>query len=364
MECGEPNEKGMHMIRSTHRRWRAAALLSAAVLMGTTACASSTGGSGTGSTAGGGGLTDVPLAITGLNALHLWMIVARDQKLMEPAGIKMNLVIFSGQAQVVPSLLSGASRFASSTPEQAMEAHLQEKDLNLVVGTETGSPYSLIASPDITSIKDLRGKKIGVNGVGASADYFAGKLLLADKGLQEGADYTFTNVGVTAQRVAALQANQVSAVLLFPPDTAKALDGGAKQIALATDSPALKSGMTGGLVSLSSWYDKNKDVATKFVKGYQDTMKWLYDPANRAQAVKDFAAQFKISDAAAGDVYDYFITNVHKDEDLTGMVHQESLAQTLKNAQTVGLKSLSSVQSTDLSSFYDNALVDAAKSGS
>lgn len=363
MECGEPNEKGMHMIRSTHRRWRAAALLCAAVLMGTTACASSTGGSGTGSTSGGG-LTDVPLALTGLNALHLWMIVARDEKLMEPQGIKMDLVIFSGQAQVVPSLLSGASRFASSTPEQAMAAHLQEKDLKLVVGTETGSPYSLIANPDITSIKDLRGKKIGVNAVASSADYFAGKLLLADKGLQEGADYTFINVGVTAQRVAALQANQVSAVLLFPPDTAKALDGGAKQLALATDSPALKSAMTGGLISLSSWYDANKDVATRFVKGYQNTMQWLYNPANRAQAVKDFAAQFKISAAAAGDVYDYFITNVHKDEDLTGMVHQDSLAQTLKNAESAGLKSLSSVKSTDLSSFYDNALVDAAKSGS
>lgn len=351
------------MMRNTHRRWRAAALLSTAVLMVTTACGSSAGGSNTGSTSGGG-LTDVPLAITGLNALHLWMIVARDEKLMEPAGIKLDLVIFSGQAQVVPSLLSGASSFASSTPEQAMAAHLQQKDLKLVVGTETGSPYSLITKPDITSIEDLRGKQIGVNAVNSSADYFAGKLLLADKGLQEGADYTFTNVGVTAQRVAALQANQVSAVLLFPPDTAKALDGGAKQLALATDSPALKSAMTGGLISLSSWYDKNKDVATKFVKGYQDTMKWLYDPANRAQAVKDFAAEFKIDAAGAGVVYDYFITNVHKNEDLTGMVHKDSLAQTLTNAQTVGLKSLSSVKSADLSSLYDNTLVDAARSGS
>jgi NitT/TauT family transport system substrate-binding protein len=305
------------------------------------------------------GLKKVSLAITGLNALHIWMIVARDEKLMEPAGIDLNLIIFSNQAQVVPALLSGAAQFASSTPEQAIAAGLKQPDLKMVISDETSNPYSVVVSPDINTLADLRGKKIGVNAALASEDYFTGRTMFGDVGLREGPDYTFTNVGVTTARVAALNAKQVSGLLLFPPDTLQALQSGNKIIAQASDSPSLRGAQFGTLVSLQSWYGKNRDTATAFARGYQNSIKWLYDPANRNKAIGDIANQMKVSPQAAAITYDYFMRTLPP-ESPTGEFELPYLQKMLKNAHDDNLESIASVSESDLGKFYDNSLTQAA----
>lgn len=305
------------------------------------------------------GLKKVSLAITGLNALHIWMIVAQDEKLMEPAGIDLNLIIFSNQAQVVPALLSGAAQFASATPEQAIAAGLQQPDLKMVVSTETSNPYDLVVSPGVNTIADLKGKKIGVNAALASEDYFTGRSIFGDAGLLENRDYTFTNTGATTARVAALNAKQVSGLLLFPPDTLQALQSGNKIIARASDSPSLQGAEYGTLVSLQSWYGKNRDTAVAFARGYQNSIKWLYDPANRDKAIQDIANQMKVSQQAASVTYDYFIRTLPP-ESPTGEFELPLLQKTLKNAHADNLASIASVQESNLGMFYDNSLTQAA----
>jgi ABC-type nitrate/sulfonate/bicarbonate transport system substrate-binding protein len=305
------------------------------------------------------GLKKVSLAITGLNSLHIWMIVARDEKLMEPAGIDLNLIIFSSQAQVVPALLSGSAQFASSTPEQAIAAGLKQPDLKMVISDETSNPYSVVVAPDINTLADLKGKKIGVNAALASEDYFTGRNMLGDIGLRETRDYAFTNVGITTARVAALNAKQVSGLLLFPPDTLQALQSGNKIIAQASDSPSMQGAEFGTLVSLQSWYNENRDTAVAFARGYQNTIKWLYDPANRNKAITDIANQMKVSQQAAAITFDYFYKTLPR-ESATGEFELPYLQKMLKNAHDDNLPSLASVKDSDLGNFYDNSLTQAA----
>ena len=299
------------------------------------------------------------MGITGLNALHIWMIVARDEKLFEPAGVDLDLVSFNDQGAVVPALLSGSVQFGSSSPEQALAAGQQEPSLRMVVSTETANPYSLMVNPGIDSIEDLKGKTIGVNAQNASADYFAAITMFNDAGMEAGKDYTFTNVGPTTARVAALQAEQVDAVLLFPPDTLKAQENGAHIIAKASDSPSLDGALFGTLVALKSWYSDNKDAAAKFVRGYQDTMDYLYDPANKDTVIKDMANEWKVSTEAATTTYEYFIETL-PEESMTGEFDPDSVSQMLENAHKNELESVKSVTEDELSNFYDNSLAEAA----
>ncbi|MBF8184586.1 ABC transporter substrate-binding protein [Nonomuraea sp. K274] len=340
--------------RHSRRSVRSLIAVGCALILALTACGGNTG-------SGKPGLQKVSLAITGLNALHIWMIVARDYKLMEPAGIDLDLVIFNSQAQVVPSLLAGAVQFGSSTPEQAIAAGLKEKSLRMVVSTETKNPYSLVVDPSISSVAGLKGKKVGVNAANASADYYAGATLLADAGLKPNTGYTFTNVGVTTARVAALQAKQVSGLLLFPPDTLKATSQGAKVLAEAADSPSLKGAQFGTLVALQSWYSENRDTAVRFVRGYQDTIKWLYDPANKDKVIRSIAKEMKVSNDAAATTYKHFLEDLPA-ESATGEFTEPALKKMLDNAHANNIASLSSVTDATLPNFYDNSLAkDAVK---
>lgn len=331
-------------------------LVAAVTLVGLTACASEPAPSD--DTAK---LQKVSLGVTGLNAFHLWVIAARDEKLMEPAGIDLDLVTFSGFTQVMPALVSGSLQFALAPAEQAMAAHLQEPDLKMVIGSLVGSPFSLIGGPDIHSLKDLKGKTISVNAVGATADYNTAKAMLTDAGLKEGVDYNFITGGATSQRVAAMNAGVVDAVLLNEPDVSTFLESGKGNVlAKGTDLPRFSNSLAIAVVSNQSWYSENEELAAKFARGYQDTMKWMFDPANKEKAVADFARQFKVSNELAEKTYDTFINGVIADIDQSGAIDQANITQTLENALENGIKSVSGIEPKSLSEFYDNSLVEAA----
>jgi ABC-type nitrate/sulfonate/bicarbonate transport system substrate-binding protein len=73
-----------------------------------------------------------------------------------------------------------------------------------------------MASPKIISIEDLKGKIVGVSAYGASSDIMA-RAVLRRYSLTPGKDVTILAVGDATSRVAALQANAVSASILEAP---------------------------------------------------------------------------------------------------------------------------------------------------
>ncbi|UPK76352.1 ABC transporter substrate-binding protein [Nocardioidaceae bacterium SCSIO 66511] len=287
-------------------------------------------------------------------------MVAEDHNLMEPWGIDLNLVTLDGQSKVVPSLLSGEVQFASSTPEQAMTATLQNPSLQMVVSSFTANPYVVVAKGGVDDLDDLSGKTIGVNALGASADYFSAKIALEDHGLEEGDDYTFVQSGNTAQRVSALESGQIDAMLAWEPDVSRAEEVGAAPVMSLAEVSSLKGAQFSTFVALESWYDENSDVAERWVRGYQETIRWLQDPENREDVVRSIAAHLDVSDEQAERTYKQFLVDLPA-EDPVSTFNVESLEKMLENAQAAGVDALGDVDGDDLDGFFDNTLVDNAK---
>ncbi|MQA80562.1 MAG: PhnD/SsuA/transferrin family substrate-binding protein [Streptosporangiales bacterium] len=313
-----------------------------------------------GGDAGEGGRHKVPVGVTSLNSLHLWLIVARDEKLMEPYGVDLDIVTFQNTGQITPALLSGSVNFGMAAPEQVFSAQEEEPGLKMVAAEITNNPYSMIVSPEIKSLKDIKGKTIGVTGMGASADYFTAKLLLQAHGLEEKRDYNFTNAGPPPQRATALLENQIDAVMSFEPDAQKLVDKGMKSIAAASDQPNLHDVLMGSIIANKEWYDENREVAVDFMRGYLASVKWLYDPKNKDKAVADIAAEMNVSEKAAAATYDQFVTTL-KASPLDGRIDHAFLERTVENIKKEGLKN--APPPGELKSKYDNSLVDAAAKG-
>ncbi|MGC5171728.1 ABC transporter substrate-binding protein [Micromonospora sp. DT81.3] len=172
------------------KRLAALGLLAAAALAlaGCTDSGAAPSSAPTENDAEGGELTAVrvaalPIAETGA----LWGAI--DEGIFEEHGFEVEIVPAQGGAQAIPALLSGDIQFAIGQPFGPIRADLQ--DLGVVVignyassleeGKDVNAVVSL-ADSGITTPKDLEGKRVSVNSLGAAGDVTIMKAVEDDGG--------------------------------------------------------------------------------------------------------------------------------------------------------------------------------------
>jgi len=150
----------------------------------------------------------------------------------------------------------------------------------------------VIAKPGINSIKELKGKKIGVE-VG-----FVSHLLLLnaleDNGLTE-ADVELVNVP-TNETPQVLASGDVDAIVAWQPSSGTALKlvPGSKALYTSADKPGLIYDM---YVASPSSYANRKDDYKKLVKVWYRIVDYLKDPATYEDAVKIMASRVGLEPA-------------------------------------------------------------------
>ncbi|PIW77523.1 MAG: ABC transporter substrate-binding protein [Piscirickettsiaceae bacterium CG_4_8_14_3_um_filter_44_38] len=148
----------------------------------------------------------------------------------------------------------------------------------------------VIGAPGITSIKDLKGKKVGVE-VG-----FVSHLLLLnalkDNGMSE-SDVTLVNVP-TNETPQVLASGQVDAIVAWQPSSGSALDlvPGSKAIYTSADEPGLIYDML--CVSPSS-YSASRAKWEKVAKVWYKVVDYINDPKTKADAIAIMASRVGLS---------------------------------------------------------------------
>lgn len=147
----------------------------------------------------------------------------------------------------------------------------------------------IVARPGITSVADLKGKKIGVE-VG-----FVGHLLLLKaleaNGMSE-SDVTLVNVP-THETPKALASGDVDAVVAWQPNSGQALQAvpGSKAIFSSRDTPGLIYDVLA--VNPASVSARPDDWA-KIVNVWYKIVDYFYDPETRADALKSMSARVNL----------------------------------------------------------------------
>lgn len=150
----------------------------------------------------------------------------------------------------------------------------------------------VIANPGINSIKELKGKKIGVE-VG-----FVSHLLLLNAlekhGLKE-TDVELVNVP-TNETPQVLASGQVDAIVAWQPSSGIALNlvPGSKAIYTSADEPGLIYDVYAASPKV---YANRKDDLKKFLKVWYRTVDYFYDPKTREDAIKIMASRVGLSPA-------------------------------------------------------------------
>ena len=116
----------------------------------------------------------VTLAYSQLGLLaHLPWQVALGQKYFEEQGLEPKGYNFESGAKSIAALIGGSADFAANALEHAIKAKVQGKDLIYVFSSTRLPGFGLaVASThkgEIKSVADLRGKLVGVSGIGAAS---------------------------------------------------------------------------------------------------------------------------------------------------------------------------------------------------
>ncbi len=233
--------------------------------------------------------------------------VAAEKKLYQREGVDPQVVYVGNVADTVRQMVGGSFDIAVSTFDTALRAIANGADAVLIAGVVIKYPYSIMTTPSIGSIADLKGKHIVLP--------FQKDLLtvvwnrwVRDQGLRpEDIDQVYD--GATPNRFAALSSGAVQAALLGQPFDFRAAQLGYKKL-LDIGSYAKDYGFL-TLMARPKWLAENSNTARSYLRALAAAIDWIYDPANHDEAVAILARGTKLDTALAALTYDYYVKDLH-----------------------------------------------------
>ena len=174
------------------------------------------------------GAESLRLGFSGASATQLAGYLAVDQKLFDVYGVNVELTQSAGTT-MIRALDSGSLQVAIVGGGQALSAYLKGVEVRIISGLVNIVPFQLWAKPEISQLKDLKGKLIANTPPGTSLN-LANQILLMRAGLDPLRDVklvAFGRLGLVSQ---ALFTGVVDAALLSPPDTIEARKSGMRML--------------------------------------------------------------------------------------------------------------------------------------
>src|SRR6185437_15806625 len=98
------------------------------------------------------------------SSIPLW--VAARQNFFAKYGVKAKTVWVRGNPAQIATLVSGDTQIAYGGAPTAMAAAVGGRDMKIIASLSSRENLDLVARPGITSAKDLRGKRFGVQSLG------------------------------------------------------------------------------------------------------------------------------------------------------------------------------------------------------
>jgi NitT/TauT family transport system substrate-binding protein len=217
-----------------------------------------------------------------VSATHWPIYVGLKQGYYAAADLKLATVFTLSSNALVQQLAAGSLDAALSTgivdPVYAIDKGAPIAVLRLEM---VSPPYALLAKPAITSIKQLKGKSIMVDGPKGITRLYVERMLAANGIKASEVEMLFA--GATQARFAALQSGAVDATILLPPFNFFAESAGFRSIGLSVDyTPELP--FTGAVVN-RNWAAAHRATLDRLIAVHNQSMAWFLDPRNRDPAI-------------------------------------------------------------------------------
>ena len=242
--------------------------------------------------AGQTGAEPVRGAYPSANVQFLPAFVALEKGFYKREGLDAELISVRSAVTAVQALLGGQIHFIFTVGPQ-MPSIWEGSDI-ILLAQQVGRPtFSMIVTPDIQKVADLKGKKIGVSFGGST---FSGtKALLELNKLIPDKDVQYVSIPGSQPKIAAMQQGIIQAALLAPPADFIAIKAGFKRLVNLAD--VFKDTSFTGLAATGKTIKENPQYVKRMVRAVYHTRD------NPEDAVHTMVKHWRMEREAAVDAY-------------------------------------------------------------
>jgi len=240
----------------------------------------------------------VQMAVATFSQSVLPLVVAQEKGYFREEDLDVEMILMT--ASVGNMALLGGNVDFNSSGSSVIGAISRGAPLKFVFICFNRPMHWLYARPEIRDVKGLKGKKIGVSAVGASAHFLVLEILKR-YGLDSTRDVTVLGVGTTANRYAALQSGAIDATNLTPPFNFRAQEAGLRELVAFVKEDYLVE-PAGAIVVRENLFQSDPGLLEKFLRA---TLKGLlHIRQSRSSTIPILAKLMKVREDVAGKIYD------------------------------------------------------------
>ncbi len=248
--------------------------------------------------------TYAPLSASGF----LWFI-AKDAGYFEKNRLDVDMYFEGASPIMVQSILAGENQLAGGLGPTVVTNVLQGGDVIPVACITHTFTTPMYVQPSITSLQQLRGKKVGVSRIGAVSHLTADSILRRARV----GDVTIIQTGGIPESMAAIMTGNLDGAMVNPPNNIILREKGFREIVGAKQLKEMNLRFPeNGVMAKRTWAEKNPDVVKKFIKSIAEGLKRMHD--DKDFAIKTLSKYTKVTDAKSlEESYSWGIDSFFKD---------------------------------------------------
>jgi NitT/TauT family transport system substrate-binding protein len=212
------------------------------------------------------------LAVGGKQGMiYLPLTVAERLGYFKEAGLDVDIQNLAGGGQALRALIGGSADVVSGFYDHTIQMAAQGKKIKAVVMQQRYPGLVLLLAKHakdqgVTTLKDLKGKRIGVTAPGSSSHFFVNYLMTSEGMTTD--DFSVVGVGLGSTAIAAIKNKQIDALSALEPSVSTLqLSGDVGAVLADTRNTAGTNKVFGGPYPAGSVY-----VREEFIKEYPQTV--------------------------------------------------------------------------------------------
>lgn len=205
-------------------------------------------------------IENVRVAYPSMNTSVFSLIIAQKEGYLKEEGLDAQLLSIRGEIAIRTTLAGEVDFFTNAG--SALAAAVRGVPVKLVTVFQDKPGWDLIASPEIKSISQLRGKNIAIMSPEGSLAVVA-REILRKNGIDPAKDVNLVVMGGDEVRFPALQTKSIQATLFNTAMSIKAQKEGFTKLAVASDYANL---IEGGLSTSTERIKQNPDKIFHFIR--------------------------------------------------------------------------------------------------
>ena len=280
----------------------------------------------------------VRVAIPSTTHAVLAFSTSRDKGYYRVEGLDVELILMSAPI-ASRALLSGDVEVATVGGAGLLPV-LSGAPLRFIFTTYNRPMFWLFGKAEIRSVKELKGKKVGVSGIGSGPDSLLREALR--RNALEGRDVAILSLGVMPTIYSGLQSGVVDAAMLSPPFTFRAEEDGFRELIAFPKQDLVE--MQGSILVKECFLQSDPATLEKFIRA---TYKgFLYIKQNRSGTIPILGRYLQVKEDLAAKAYEQVVRPAMTQD---GTLNEEMQKKAVENV----LKRLDLKEAPPLSRIFD-----------